>query len=634
MSQIIHPSQWARPIEDFRDFSNFTATPVEIEPNKRLLFETKDSTEPSGYKLRAKVRMTFAGHRTRNRAVYLPDEHYRSAISFIKPYNKPIQVHHDNSRDPIGRVIDVRYVDTTNLAASVDSRASNVMQVFRDSESKTLSRIKTVPSFLSMSQNDNYHGVGHILGLWEITDPDAIRKVFDGRYLTVSTTMSPTGCYCSSCAIEGTLVDWAKQVCEHEPGEIVNGIECVKVPIKYIWDEVSPVNNPAAVHARILEVGENLSFSDALQRNIPRQHELFGDISLVSGDKEIRLTDSFKEEEDVYFRWTNANKMSDNANTPDANQANVIGEKEQDRELRQKGQIMKLTELTKDTVLNYEAIAKHLDGVARLTGDLLAQLEDSVFIGPNRTFPIKDLNHANAAKSLLAEVEDSDAKTSLLEAIEEAVGRFAEPVVVEDLNATDPSVGDQTEIVDASTEGQEGEKGLLTITEEALAEFKKLAESLSDANAEKEILKQRVTALKAEVQSLQAIQTETLKAYKGMLADALVDAQIAHGYRISDKIETSARFAQRSLESLRNSLQDLKAQVADGTSRKASGEQVPDPRTSSEVEQETDAVDRSKYSEIINTYHALYYGPSGPTRARHYLQDARAKGLIPANVQP
>jgi hypothetical protein len=116
----------------------------------------------------------------------------------------------------------------------------------------------------------------------------------------------------------------------------------------------------------------------------------------------------------------------------------------------------------------------------------------------------------------------------------------------------------------------------------------------------------------------------------------LVDAQVAHGWKIADKIEASKKFAERSIDSLRHSLQDLKSQPLNGAARKPSGEKVDDPRTTDETEdrEQTETVNKAQFANIISHYHELYYGPQGPFRAKQYLQDARAKGLIPANVQP
>lgn len=630
MSDIIHPSKWAKPVADFRDFSSFVATPIAVESGKQHLFETKDSTEPSGYRLRTKVRMTFAGLRTRNKAVYLPDEHYKSAITFIRPYPKPIQLHHNDEQDPIGRVIDVRYIDTTNEASNVDSRAGGIMKVFKDSKAKPIARLGTVPTFLSMSQNGQYRGVGHILGLWDVTDPDAIRKILDGRYLTVSTGMAPRSAYCSACALQGELVDWARQVCEHEPGEIVDGVECVKVPMNYDWEEVSPVNHPAAQLAQIIEVGNDLSFADAIQKTQPITYSIFQDCYAVKNDTVVRLTDSINTEADNLFDWTNVNKLDNNANTPHTHQGNVIGEVKQDRGLDQKGLTMKLTELTKDTASNYEAIAKHLDGAARLTGDLLKDLEDSVFIGPNRTFPVRDLKHADAIKLLLDEVEDSDSKTAIIESLTDKITSLTPPAEAAPEETTVLSTED-------SVVPEEETKDLVTITKDALAAFEAEAEKIADLTAERDILKQRVASLKAEVQSLNAAQADTLKAYKGMLADALVDAQITHGFKIEDKLEAAKGLTERSIDSLRNSLQDFKAQAVSGAARKPTGERVSDPRTTDNVEakEHAEAVDKARYSSILSHYYELFYGPhDGPSRAKNYLQDARIKGLIPANVQP
>lgn len=617
MTEKKHPSQWAHPI-DVRDFTDIVAEPIAIEPGKRHLFETKDSLEPTGYRLRAKVRMTFAGLRTRNKALYLPDEHYKSAGSFIKPYPKPIQLHHNDERDPIGRVIDVRYVDTSNEAISLDSRVATAMKTFRDSKSKPLARMGTVPTFLSMSKNAQYRGVGHLLGLWDVTDPDAIRKILDGRYLTVSTAMAPAGACCSICALKGEFVDWAVEQCEHERGDFVDGVECVAIPYNYDWEEVSPVNHPAAKLAQIIEVGTDLSFSDAVNKNIIDSSPLFEDVHVVHDQKAFRIKDWTEITNKDLFDWTENSNSINNSNTPLNLSTNVIGKKNDGLDHDNKGQNMKLTDLTKDTSSNYDAIAKHLSG-ARMTGDLLGALEDSVFVGPSRTFPVTDLDHASAIKALLAEIEDSESKSTLLEAIEDRV------VALTPAPAEEPAA----EVIVDSAPAVVVETDSVSLSKAEFDELKALADQTEDLRLDRDLLKRKVESLKAEVKALSDAQSETLKSYKGMLAEALVDAQTSRGFKIEDRVAKLKELSGRSIEALTTSLHDFRSQPQTGTNKPASGEQVENPLTSSATEQ-----DKNQIKGIIKTYWDKYYSPEGPAGATRYWNQMRAENLVPANVTP
>ena len=614
-------SQWKRPIDGL-DYASFVAIPIEVDPKKRRLFETKDSTSPTGYHLRAKVKMTFAGMRTGNKAMYLPDEHHKSAQSFIKPFPRPIIRNHDEDVDPMGRVIDVRYVDTTNLAIGIDARAAKIATAFRDSKTDTLKRVKTVSTLLDMSKNPDYSGMGHILGLWDVTDPDAIAKVLDGRYLTVSTAMAPEGAYCSSCALDGTLTDWKVDDCDHFRGDIVDGIECVAVPFNYHWEHVSPVNLPAAKLAQIVEVGDNLTFSDAKTTyNIP--YELFTDVDVGrkerDGERIMSIMDKLEKELPSRLDETSIK-------TPTSKTDSVI-EIQDNKQSSIQGNLMKITELLKDTAQNYEALAKFLpEGAAKLTGDMLSSLEDSIFLGPNRTFPAKDKNHLVAIKALLETVEDSETKAAILKLVEDATKKTAEVSP----EATPDQVADSAP---AASEPTPETPDLQKEIDELKAQNALLQEKISDFVVAKDLTEKRQSALESDIASLNAVYANLMKDYKGLLADTLADAQEARGFKIEDRASTVAKFKDRTIQSLLDQLNDLKSQPTLAGGRAASGEPAPDP---TKVEGNSPSTDRSQYEGIFRQYDKLFYsdGPNGPIKAKQYLANARLRGLIPDNVEP
>ena len=61
--------------------------------------------------LRVRIAATHAGKITRNNGFYLPHKMQAGAATFTAQFPKPVQVHHDAERDPVGRVIAARYVD-------------------------------------------------------------------------------------------------------------------------------------------------------------------------------------------------------------------------------------------------------------------------------------------------------------------------------------------------------------------------------------------------------------------------------------------------------------------------------------------------------------------------------------------
>ena len=91
--------------------------------------------------------------------------------SWTSPYKKPVLTNHDDTKDPIGRVISGKYLQTERGISDKDWKP-----ILRESE-----------------------GYGYQRLTVKITDPEAIKKILDGRYQTVSVRMSTDHCTCSIC---------------------------------------------------------------------------------------------------------------------------------------------------------------------------------------------------------------------------------------------------------------------------------------------------------------------------------------------------------------------------------------------------------------------------------------------------
>jgi hypothetical protein len=202
-----------------------------------------DSTSPSGKSLVAQIEMTHSGIVTRNMGFYLPDNMKKGASTFTKNYKKPVLIGHDGDSAAVGRVVSADYVDTSFSYVQKDRYLSSLMKFQDKKESKKTNMIDFVHHVISeYSGRDNYRGLGHINGTLKITDPDAIQKILDERYLTVSISMSSDSAYCSEC---GT--DWVSEgSCEHERGQTYDsGIPVVLIPGKQSYNHVGFVNEPA-----------------------------------------------------------------------------------------------------------------------------------------------------------------------------------------------------------------------------------------------------------------------------------------------------------------------------------------------------------------------------------------------------
>lgn len=609
---------WKRPIPTV-DYASIVMEPISGKQDRSKIDHFEDRVVETGYKLNAKVKMTFAGMRTLNDALYLPDEMYSGMKTFLTPYHKPITPHHRENVDPIGRVVDVRYNDTANAVITRDERAARAMGVFRDKTSTKKARVSTAQTFLDLEKTEGYMGVGHIYGLWEVTDPDAIQKVLDRRYLTVSTDFSPQGAHCSSCIMDGVLTDWRTDDCEHSQGRVYDGYRCVAVPYGFNYNSVSPVNDPAAVFASIVEVGPGLSFADAVAKvDRPMVTEIFSDLKLVKNDTLGKFQDSQK------ISLENA--------------VDVIGNSEPAKiNFPTETTMNKLSNLTKDSASNYDALAKFLpEDSARLTGDLLAQLLDSDFAGPRRTFLARDLEHIVAAKALLETVEDSDNKALILADLEDRVKALEVPMEVA---VAEVAVTSAEPIVDAvadTSDPVEPEVKTVVVSEEAWHDAVKAVAELADLKDSRDILKSQLDSAKNRLESLKAENEKLAKDHKSVLAETLADKMVAKGFTVTDRATKVDELRSRTIESLKDSLRDLSEKVNTGLANTVpvhpSQEKVVD--TVAEVPSIPTKEDRNRFKAIFDQYEDLYCKPSGERLANAFWKDQQAKGLIPANLNP
>ncbi len=137
--------------------------------------------------------------RTANYTFYTEQGLRDGLESWTHPYEKPVLTHHNAHRgEPIGRILRAEFSEAT------------------------------------------ISGRKGLLFTCEITDPDAIEKVLDGRYRTVSIGASTDKVTCNIC---GT--DRSKEWCEHWRGEEYEGQTCHYVIGTTMGREVSYVNVPA-----------------------------------------------------------------------------------------------------------------------------------------------------------------------------------------------------------------------------------------------------------------------------------------------------------------------------------------------------------------------------------------------------
>ena len=178
--------------------------------------------------LKVRIDATHSGLLT-NRRVYPGRRVARSFKSFYSTerggtaeFDKPVQLHHNDFQDPVGRVVGAKF---TRLKSGTDF---NQDFVDPDTDGK---------------------GSGVVTVDAEIVDPEAIQKILDGRYLSVSSGHSTDKMLCSVCGED--LFDYKK--CEHMPGKSYDKQLCFAITGNLTYHEISFVNIPAQSAAKVIQ---------------------------------------------------------------------------------------------------------------------------------------------------------------------------------------------------------------------------------------------------------------------------------------------------------------------------------------------------------------------------------------------
>jgi hypothetical protein len=192
-----------------------------------MVRDARGSDSPIG--LLSEIAVTHGGIVNGNFGYYKPERLNKSVRTWVEPFNKPLLKNHDYHTEPLGRT---------------------VASVWRS----------TVPSVIPDVRNSiqradySFRGLGHIQNLVSVSDPDAVAKVLDGRYLTVSVSGETDEMTCSICG-QNWLEDGR---CEHRFGKEYEDEDSGKKDLAYwvggdfVWDEVSFVNTPADPFAQVV----------------------------------------------------------------------------------------------------------------------------------------------------------------------------------------------------------------------------------------------------------------------------------------------------------------------------------------------------------------------------------------------
>ena len=379
----------------------FDTFPIKLanKSSKGILVKDSKTEIKKGYSLICEVNATHSGTLINNR-IYPPDSMQNGIRTWTSPYKKPVLVNHDDSKDPIGRVVSAKYLKTDRGMKSMD----NYKPILRESE-----------------------GYGYQRLTIKITDPEAIQKVLDGRYDTVSVRMSTDHAICSICDCDWSGGDGP---CEHTPGTKHDGKLAYMTTGALSYREVSFVNIPADEYAGVKEaiIAEN---KDALMVHLYANNDsdkVLEDLS--TGENLYALLDSEAEESDDVVAY-------------------LIDKSNKSKPMN-KEEIVKLAELTKDQLKDLEVVKEMIKEAVDASVIATTEIQDKACQAK-----VQKMKDDLAAEALAAEDAKAKAEAERIEKEAEDAKLKAEADAAAEAEAK-AAEGDESE--DAKKKKEEDKK--------------------------------------------------------------------------------------------------------------------------------------------------------------------------------
>lgn len=392
-----------------------------------------------------------------NNRMYLPNKMKEGISSFLEPYSKPVLTHHQsggglfsNATDPIGRIVEAKYIDTSNSISKIKNSVSDTITDFINGKMTWKDQVDFACTFYNQilkGNEDKFSGLGYAEIVLSIGEPDAIRKFRTKQYLTGSVGLRTNAAICSVCK-----QDWVEDgFCEHEPGQAYDDIFCFLICGDLIYREYSLVNEPADGWAQVLELLTNSSESPTIKNcaelNIPiyqvpvqlTNYHLTIKEELMKGanknkKKDISVATDSKIEPDepevdpvvidlnIDPKKTEDNPIKDNPEDVSSTKEDTPTNEpnELDTLLMKVFEKGEISEEESEKLYNYmfEEEEKEKESDAKLTTKQRKKLSSSSFCGPNRSFPVNDCAHYTAALRLIGKYKGPGDKSKIRACIE------------------------------------------------------------------------------------------------------------------------------------------------------------------------------------------------------------------------
>ena len=558
-------------------YDTVTITPNSVDNFKMTVKDNLFASSDSG--LLVDIVITHSGRLTRNHGLYLPQKMRDGAATLLENFGKPVLTHHNSHDDPIGRIVDAKYIDTSMGFA----RDSAVDAAIKDLCEPGVPFVKSLSLIDKLSKSDllgdpTYPGLGHILVTAKITDSKAIEKILDKRYLTVSIGATSDRAICSICK-----QDWVEEgPCEHTPGKEYEDALAYIIAGKLNYEEVSFVNVPADALARVVMV-QNGTVQDSIV--VEESQQICNvNASFCFTDENIGGTSMSK----VQKAWKKVLEL-----------VALEDSKEEDK-------IKALKDFLEEFKENRDAsVQEAKDKLAELTPVVI---DDETVVNDNDN----------------PTIVDADVKAN--ELVVSQLARSLVQKLLADLKET-------TDVQDNTVEEEN-----IVVNDDSIA-----CENCKVLNNKLTVLRQELKDIHSEFDCAQQAHVDDIKNAKMQLADTLVLLNLLSGTKIEDIKKAkadSAALPLKELFKLKDTLEKnldldtILAKVNDGMSN-VPDTLVDDPTLNSEGNQDPTTLsdNESETKEYILKYNKIK-DKFGFSRAVAFINQLVSAGLVPNDFNP
>lgn len=475
---------------------DFTETlTIEVPDVEEQISAFKESEYKSSHGLIIEVAAIHEGM-TANFNYYPAKALQESLESWVSPYPKPIIMNHDPYSEPVGRV----------MAAKMSEESD---------------------------------GTPYVMLQVAITDPEAISKIVDQRYLTGSVGGSAKEANCSVCGADWAQASINNIPCKHSRGKTYKGKLCYREMNGIGFKEYSFVNMPADQRSNIrsikTEEGED---NDGWVRaarvfSLNMNDEEILEFSESTSDSNVLEGMKRKDANPIYMQLKGAFLS-----------ALAVAESEGD-----------LKETKEELDVDNETINQEEEDVLAVAEGLSSDLAEPEVEEEEEEASTEEVTEEEDELTEDEEVKE-DEETEESEVEEGDKPEAQESPKSEDINPDDSSGAPVSREDDEENDNVEEQEQEEEVSEEE--EVDEDEDSETDLSEAITTLESRVEELEAREQSLLEENTRLKSALKRNLAERVVDTKIALGFvKPEARDDELNEHASRSAASLADSLRDL-----------------------------------------------------------------------------